>query len=192
MANKIKFGISNVYYAVETAENTWGTPVALPGAVSLTLDAQGNEYTKYADNVPYYVDFANNGYSGTLELTELPDAFKVACLGYVLDANGGIVEAADAKTKNFALLGQIEGDDKNRRFCYYKGKASRPGFSATTQEESIEAQDDSLSVNFSAAQLTGWEQRIVAYSLPEGSTGYSSFFSAVPVPTPADADTDTE
>ena len=75
---------------------------------------------------------------------------------------------------------------------FYKGKASRPDFSASTKEESIEAQDDSLSINFAAATLTGWDERVVSYSLPEGSTGYTNFFSAVPVPTPADADTDTE
>lgn len=190
MANKIKFGIEQVWYAVETENaetgvSTYGTPKALPGAVSLTLDAEGSEYTKYADNVPYYVDFNNNGYSGEFELTELPDDFKVDCLGYVLDDNGGLVELAGAKTKNFALMGQINGDALNRKFVFYKGKASRPGFNAETAEESKEAQDDTVSITFTTAKLTGWEDRVVRYVLPEGTTGYDSFFTAVPIPTPA-------
>lgn len=197
MANKIKFGIDNVYYAVETENaetgvSTFGTPKRLPGAVSLSLDAQGSEYTKYADNVPYYVDFNNGGYSGDFEITELTDEFKTDCLGMVLDDNGGLVEIADAKTKGFALMGQINGDALNRRFVFYKGKASRPGFSAETSEEAKEAQDDTISVTFAAAKLTGWDEKIVRYVLPDTSTGYDDFFNAVPIPTPADTDTDTE
>ena len=197
MANKSKYGISNVYYAVETEDNsgvsTYGTPVALPEAVSLSLDAEGSEYKKFADNVPYYVDFNNGGYSGDFEITELPDQFKTDCLGMVVDANGGLVETADAKTKGFALMGQIDGDAMNRRFVFYKGKASRPGFSAETTEDAKEAQDDTLSVSFAAAKLTGWEEKIVRYALPDTGTGYNNFFSAVPVPTPvSDTDTDTD
>ena len=53
--NKIKFGIKGCYYAVATiaANNsaTYGTPVALPGAVNLSLSPQGETNSFYADNI---------------------------------------------------------------------------------------------------------------------------------------------
>ena len=65
MANKIKYGLSNVHYAKATiaADNsaTFGTPKPIKGAVSLSLSPEGDTNTFYADNIAYYVSAANNG-----------------------------------------------------------------------------------------------------------------------------------
>ena len=46
MANRVKYGLKSVYYAVCTVDATtnvatYGTPKPWPGAVSLSLDAEG-------------------------------------------------------------------------------------------------------------------------------------------------------
>ena len=46
MANKVKYGLSNCYYAVlDETTGTYGTPVAMPGAVNLSLDQEAKPTT---------------------------------------------------------------------------------------------------------------------------------------------------
>lgn len=57
--NKVKFNICNVHYALITVDDdgevTFGTPVAMPGAVSLSLEPNGEPSNFYADG--YTTDF---------------------------------------------------------------------------------------------------------------------------------------
>ena len=52
--NKVKFGLKNCHYAKLTETGgviTYGTPVAIKGAVNLSLDATGDETNFFADDV---------------------------------------------------------------------------------------------------------------------------------------------
>ena len=78
MANKIRYGIQDVYVALATVSQlthsvTYGSPRSLSGAVSISLDPEGDTSPFYADNVVYYRSTANNGYTGSLELALVPD-----------------------------------------------------------------------------------------------------------------------
>jgi len=56
--NKVKFNICNVHYALLTlgadGAVSFGTPVAMPGSVSLSLDPNGEPSNFYADGYAYY------------------------------------------------------------------------------------------------------------------------------------------
>lgn len=125
MGNKVQFALKNVHYAPistgEDGEITFGTPVHIPGACSLTLTRQGNEVKFIADGVVYYASYANEGYSGTLTFALIPDHFRKAILKEVEDETDHVlVEYAGAETAPFALLFEIEGDEKaSRRVLYY-------------------------------------------------------------------------
>lgn len=55
MANKVKFNICNVHYALfDKAEEgviKYKTPVPMPGAVSISLDPNGEPESFYADGI---------------------------------------------------------------------------------------------------------------------------------------------
>lgn len=146
-ANKIKYGISKCYYAVKTG-GVYTTPVALPGAVSISLSAQGDLYKFYADNIEYYRNAVNNGYEGTLELALVPDDFLTAVLGNTLDGTDKVlVEEVQNSAVEFALGFQVEGDGNNPRFWFYNCVATRPEIAGDTKEDSIEAQTESITIS---------------------------------------------
>ena len=151
-ANKIKYGISKCYYAVKTA-GVYGTPVELPGAVSISLSAQGELYKFYADNIEYYRNAVNNGYEGTLELALVPDSFLTAVLGNTLDSTDKVlVEEVQNTSTEFALGFQVEGDQNSPRFWFYNCVATRPDVAGDTKEASIEAQTESITISNSPTE----------------------------------------
>lgn len=183
MANKIKYGISKCYYAVATDDGTgtltYGTPVALPGAVSLSLEAQGDTNNFYADNIIYYASSANNGYQGDLELALLPDSFRTAVLGETLDATKGIyLEHANVPTVEFALLFQFEGDESATRHCMYRCTASRPATNGSTKEESIEPQTESITIT----AMPRINDELVKSRCPSTASAYANWFTTVQEP----------
>lgn len=82
--NKVKFNICNVHYApITVAEEgtvSFGTPVPMPGAVSISMDPTGEPESFYADGIEYYVINNNQGYDGDLELAMIPESFRTDIL----------------------------------------------------------------------------------------------------------------
>ena len=197
MANKIKYGIKNVYYAVATigSDNTatFGSPVALPGAVSLTLDQESNENIFYADNIAYFQTFSNNGYSGSLELALIPDAFRTDVLGEITDNKAVLVENQGAMGAHFALLFQFEGDVNATKHVVYNCTASRPSLTGTTKEENIEPQTETINLTATSIHVAAIDKDIVKAhtGVSTDATTYSGWFSAVYVPAGLPAATTT-
>ena len=182
--NKIRYGIKNAYYAVATISSTgtatYSTPVALPGAVSLSLEAQGDPNKFYADNIVYFTSVANNGYEGDLELAKIPDTFMKDCLGYVEDVNGVLLEDAAAAPIHFALMFQFEGDAHAKRTVMYNCVASRPSVASQTKEESIEPVTETINITATTIYNSVLDKDIVKASCtPAQTSQYSNWLSAV-------------
>lgn len=181
MANKVKFGLRNVWIAPITSTSpsyTYSTPFSLPGAVNLTLTATGDRNDFFADDVVYFAQYANNGYEGELEIAMITDEFRTAILGETADGNEALVETADDIITPFAMGFEVQGDDKGRRCWYYNVTAGRPGADAQTTEATITPQTDTLQIT-AAARITDHAVRVVMPLTSSNSTAYSNFFSSV-------------
>lgn len=182
MANKVKFGLSNCVIAPITAVGdssyTYGTPIAVPGAVNLTLSPSGDTNDFYADNLIYFSSTANQGYEGDLEIAMIPDAIRTGILGETIDSNGALIETANDTNTNFAFGFQIEGDKQNRRFWYYNCSLTRPANNGATNESTITPQTDTLTMK-AMPRLTDRKVRVMLEKTDDNVNVYNSFFSTV-------------
>lgn len=155
MGNKVKYNLKNVHAAklTETVSSSGETtfsyenPKAIPGAVSISLDAEGESTPFYADGIVYFRSVTNNGYSGDLEIALIPEWFRTEILQEKLDGKGVLVESTNiGESVKFALLFEFDGDVNSIRHVMYNCTASRPSIESETKEDTIEPGTEKLSL----------------------------------------------
>ena len=188
MANKVKFGLKNVHYALcyETVGSsgtvtTYGEMKAWNGAVNLSLDPAGSDDSNFdADDGVYYVIQGNNaGYTGSYESALVPDDVQTSVLGRTTDTNGVIVESKDDVRKYIALAFEIDGDEKANRYLLYRCMLARPSTSASTKTSDGGNTPQTSTVNITATPRPD-DGKIKAWTSSTTATAtYTGWFSAV-------------
>lgn len=179
--NKILYGIEKCYVAKITendGEITYGTPFEVKGARGLNMEPQGETTKVYADNTVYYIANSNQGYEGDLVLLITPEKFLTEILGQTKDKNGAVFENADDKQARFALMFEGKGDEKARRWVFFDCTATRPSRENKTQEEGLEAGEDTMTITMSPRST---DKAIKAYIEPNETNkeAYDKFFDKV-------------
>lgn len=186
MANKVKFGLKNVHYAAVTEAadaqtgaitSTYGTPKAWPGAVSISLDPSGENAPFYADDSVFFDASVNNGYTGTLEIADIPEDMETDVFGYTKDATSGIVVEKSTSTRKYvALLFEFKGDAENRRFCFYRCSIQRPSVASSTTTDTIEPSVDSVAITVTPRP----DDDVVKAKANYSDAAYANWYSTVP------------
>ena len=187
--NKVKYNLKNAHYALltigEDGTVLYGNPTAIPGSVSVSLDANGEPENFYADGIAYYVINNNMGYEGDLELALIPESFRTEVLMEALDDNGVLIENAQVELASFALLFEFDGDKKHIRHVLYNCAASRPGIEGKTNEDSREVQTETLTIK--ATPLASGIVKAKTGNTTD-TTVYNDWYKAVYMPVVAEAE----
>lgn len=192
--NKVQFGLSHLAIAPiksTSADGTpeWDPPIKWPGAVSITQDAETEETVFWADNIRYWGTYIDNGYTGDIETALIPAAIAEQIYGWYVDSLGGLVEVSNGIKKNFAILGQFEGDRTQGRWVIYNCAAGKPDTELSTTEESTEPQTQTAPYTATPINI-GNDIMVTKYTLDddpdnaEAHAAYTNWFNAVTLPVP--------
>ncbi|GAA2825143.1 major tail protein [Pseudolactococcus raffinolactis] len=188
--NKVVYGLKNVHYSKMTIDQTgkvvYAKPTAIRGAVEISLESKAELVSFEADNEVYYSAPGTSSYEGTLTLAKVPDAFLVDILGEVLDETDGVQTEVDgAKTSNFALLFQFEGDVNGTRHLFYNCSASRPSVASKTGKE-IGTTELAFTASAKPAETVNDKAVVKTKTTANTTTAvYNAWFDAVYVKAPA-------
>lgn len=184
--SKVRFGVSNLTFwpllteGTNSAAPTYGEKIAVPGTVTIEVEYESNELKFHADNALYYSAYSNTGNSGSIENALFPNALKAAAYGWRIDSNGGLVEDLDGTPGRFAMAYQVEGDADALRVVHYDVTLGFPKESHATVEDNITINTETIDYTGKPQNVSG--ERIPRYSLPEGATGYDTWFTAPVMP----------
>lgn len=189
-ANKVKFGLKNVHYAIATETTSsgvtttaYGNPVAWTGAVNLEVNPSSTDQSVFrADDSDYYIiSGSSQGFDGTYECAYVPEDVETDVLGMTKDDNGVICEKESDTVKYVALLFEISGDDSGRRYLVPKVKFAKPGISAETTGTDGN-QPKTVSMSFTASPRPDDGLARLHTGDTTDSTTYNGWFTEVYTP----------
>ena len=181
-ANKVEFGISDLYvgtYTVSTSGTvTLGTPYHQKGAVSFSPEEQSDKSDFYADNIIYWSGYSGGSFEGDLEVAKFDDKFKTDFLGYITLNDGGVANVKNAVKPNVYIMFEVQGDAEERRVIMYNATLGTITREYSTIEENKEPATETLNVTVMGDNGTG----ISMVSYAKTASGYSSLFTSPPTP----------
>lgn len=161
---KITTGVEKAYYALLTEDGqtpTYQTAKYLPGLREISVTANEEQATIYAENRLYDSENSLGQIEVTLDFASIDTTDYVALLGKKVASDGGIIESVDDQPPYIALMIEktLSGGVKEY-MTLYKGKLSIPEDKAKTKEGKTEYQTVSLSGIFMPLENGIWKHAV--------------------------------
>lgn len=151
---KVIYGLKNVHYSIYTpgengAAGTYGAWKSIPGAVSLSADADTTQNDFYADDVVYATISASSKETGTIEFAAITDEMYTDLFGYATDSASGLTyQSTEPMSVTVALGYEVSGNEGKMRGVRYNVKFTDPSQSANTMTDSTNP--DTVTANYTA------------------------------------------
>jgi phi13 family phage major tail protein len=183
--NKVIFGLKNAHYSVISEDvegvETYGVPIALKGAVEITLEPKGEQSDFYADDTLFHTTTSNQGYETTLTIANISRAFRVDVLGETLIATDNVLtENANAQPNKIAFMFEFDGDQKAVRHVLYNCTVARPSLTSATKTETAEPSTQELTLVAAPRSIDGIVKRSTTSDTPDAV--YNAWYTAVYTP----------
>jgi phi13 family phage major tail protein len=180
--NKTQYGLKKLGFALRDSENlTYGNIYWLPGAISLGLTRNDNAQTLAADDGEYDRGKAGKTVTGDLNVALFNEDWLTKVLGHY--AVGGGIAEGDGTSAEFALVGQVSGDQGGYRFVWYGCTATDP----TTTHQTIEVDGtinyatETCTITSKTVELSSGDS-LRSFKCEKGTANYDSFFDAIYIP----------
>ena len=182
---KVKFGLSNlkVFPRENNGTVTYKEGIAIPGAVSLTLEKEVSEAIFYADNTVYYSNKLSNGFTGEMEVADLPKEVMLALLDYAEATEGGILQTNKAGVP-CALGFSVDTDEAARKFMLYNVTLSETSEEFATKEDEVEPTTSKLEFRCIGEVAKDGTTTVFKHVCNKGDKNYETFLTTAPtIPT---------
>ena len=148
--------------------HTYGAPVPLFGSVEITLEPKGEQSDFFADDTLFHTTVSNQGYTITLSIANISQAFKTDVLGETVEATDMVLtENANAKPSKVAFMFEFDGDQKAVRNVLYNCTCARPTITSATKTETAEPTPQELTLVAAPRPLDGVVKRSTTTDTPD-------------------------
>lgn len=182
---KALFNIKKLQVSKLTEETdgnySYGTPIKVPGTVSLSMDIEQTNETIYADGVSYITLQGAATTTGTLENYHIPEEVLLNIYNYVKSTTGEILQTDDAVNRMGMQFACDDDAGNEVYFTYYDVTSTKPSLSLQTREDGVTVNAES--VDLTANSIKVGDKNVIRSYATKDMDAYENYFDKVNVPT---------
>lgn len=185
MSRSIPVGLTNLYYAIVTSDDSsataYDTPVRISGAITANFTPNASNDTIFADDGPYDTASTLGAMGLELNVADLEPAIRAELLGAIYDDATGILHHSAADIPPYVAVGMSvkKSNGADRLIWYLKGKFTAPDDNNQTKADSINWNTPTISGNFLKRESDNeWRVAIDTDDVNADATVVSSWFTS--------------